>query len=115
MTIWLDAQLPPSLAAWVTATFAIPCVAVRDLGLRDADDRAIFEAARDHGDAVIMSKDSDFVELALRRGPPPRILWLTCGNATNRHLRRILAGTLPQAMAMLAAGEVVVEIGDRDG
>ena len=114
MTIWLDAQLPPTLAAWLTSTFAIPCTAVRDLGLRDADDRSIFEAARDCGDVVIMSKDSDFVELALRRGPPPRILWLTCGNATNRHLRQLLAGTLPQAVAMLSAGEVVVEIGDRD-
>jgi predicted nuclease of predicted toxin-antitoxin system len=51
----------------------------------------------------------------LRRGPPPCILWLTCGNVTNRHLRQILAGTLAQAVALLAAGDVVVEIGDRNG
>ena len=115
MTIWLDAQLPPTLATWLTSTFGIPCAAIRDLGLRDADDRAIFQAARDCGDVVIISKDSDFVELALRRGPPPCILWLTCGNVTNRHLRQILAGTLAQAIALLVAGDVVVEIGDRNG
>lgn len=103
------------MATWLTSTFGIRCVAIRDLGLRDADDRAIFQAARDRGDVVIMSKDSDFVELALRRGPPPCILWLTCGNVTNRHLRQILAEILPQAMAMLVSGEVVVEIGDRTG
>ncbi|MFB1486584.1 MULTISPECIES: DUF5615 family PIN-like protein [unclassified Thiocapsa] len=72
-------------------------MAVRDLGLRDSDDRAIFQAARDQGDVVIMSKDSDFVDLALRFGPPPRILWLTCGNVTNIHLRRILAEVLSAA------------------
>jgi predicted nuclease of predicted toxin-antitoxin system len=33
MIIWLDAQLPPALAAWITATFTIPAQAVRDLGL----------------------------------------------------------------------------------
>jgi predicted nuclease of predicted toxin-antitoxin system len=114
VTIWLDAQLPPTLAAWLASTFEIRCLAVRDLGLRDSDDRAIFQAARDQGDVVIMSKDSDFVELALRFGPPPRILWLTCGNVTNSHLRRILAEVLPDAMAMLEVGEVVVEIGDRN-
>lgn len=61
-----------------------------------------------------LSKDSDFVELALRLGPPPRILWLTCGNVTNSHLLRILAEVLPDAMTMLEMGEVVVEIGDRN-
>jgi len=47
MTIWLDAQLPPSAAAWIQATFGVECRAVRDLGLRDAKDPQIFQAARD--------------------------------------------------------------------
>ncbi len=115
MTIWLDAQLPPALATWLASAFEIECMAVRDLGLRDSDDRAIFQAARDQGDVVVMSKDSDFVDLALRLGPPPRILWLTCGNVTNIHLRRILSEVLPAAMTMLEGGEVVVEISDRNG
>ncbi len=114
MTIGLDAQLPPALATWLASTFEIRCLAASDLGLRDSDDREIFQAARDQGDVVIMSKDSDFVELALRLGPPPRILWLTCANVTNPHLRRILAEVLPDAMTMLEVCEVVVEIGDRN-
>ena len=32
MIIWLDAQLPPSIATWLTATFGIESHAVRDLG-----------------------------------------------------------------------------------
>ena len=79
MIIWLDAQLPPSAAAWITAMFGIEARAVRDLGLRDAKDQPIFQAAR-AADAVVMTKDSDFVEMLQRLGPPPKVLWVTCGN-----------------------------------
>ena len=53
MTIWLDAQLPPSVAPWLAATFGISSVSVRDLGLRDALDPPIFAAARAAGAVVI--------------------------------------------------------------
>ncbi len=36
MIIWLNAQLPPAIAAWITGTFGITTIAVRALGLRDA-------------------------------------------------------------------------------
>jgi predicted nuclease of predicted toxin-antitoxin system len=60
---------------------------------------------------VIMSKDSDFVDLVCRLGAPPQILWLTCGNVTNRNLRELLTATLPEAIEQLQQGELVVEIG----
>lgn len=65
MTIWLDAQLPPQLAAWIKSEFAVEAIAVRDLGLRDAADKAIFDAAH-NAKVILVSKDSDFVELVLR-------------------------------------------------
>jgi predicted nuclease of predicted toxin-antitoxin system len=111
MIIWLDAQLPPSAATWITATFGIEAHAVRDLGLRDAKDSPIFEAAR-AADAVVMTKDSDFVEMLQRLGPPPKVLWVTCGNTSNAQLREILSRQLPAAVARLEAGENLVEIAD---
>jgi predicted nuclease of predicted toxin-antitoxin system len=42
---WVDAQLPPQLAAWLHSEFGHEAHALRDLGLRDADDRTIFERA----------------------------------------------------------------------
>jgi predicted nuclease of predicted toxin-antitoxin system len=84
MKIWIDAQLPPTLANWLTTTFDLEAVALRDLSLRDAKDIDIFEAARAEN-AVIMTKDSDFIDLVCRLGVPPRILWLTCDNVTNRN------------------------------
>jgi predicted nuclease of predicted toxin-antitoxin system len=51
MIFWIDAQLSPQLATWLVARFNVTAYAVRDLGLRDATDRAIFDAARAGGDA----------------------------------------------------------------
>ena len=109
MKIWIDAQLPPSLANWLSANFSIEASSLRDLSLRDAQDIEIFEAARSEN-AVIMTKDSDFIDLVCRLGTPPQILWLTCGNVTNRNLRRLLTATLLDALEQLRQGAMIVEI-----
>lgn len=111
MIVWLDAQLPPALASWMTSTFSVEAHSLRDLSLRDAKDGEIFAAARQAG-ATLISKDSDFVDLVQRLGPPPQLLWVTCGNVSNDHLRRLFVSAFPKALAMLEAGEPIVEVGD---
>ena len=111
MKIWVNAQLPPAIANWIAKTFAVEAIAVRDLGLRDATDKEIFTAARDAA-VIVMTKDSDFVDLVNARGVPPQVIWVTCGNTSNARLREILSKTLPQALVLLASGEKVVEIKD---
>ncbi|NEQ19429.1 MAG: hypothetical protein F6K28_06855 [Microcoleus sp. SIO2G3] len=81
MTIWVDAHLSPAIATWITTTFSITALALRDVGLRDAEDAEIFEAAKAQG-VILMTKDSDFVDLVERLGVPPQIIWLTCGNTS---------------------------------
>ena len=109
MIIWVDAQLSPALAPWISETFGIQAHAVRDLGLRNAKDPEIFRAARQEG-IVVLSKDSDFADLVERLGPPPQVLWLTCGNTTNAWLKHVLASELPRALQLLRRGERIVEI-----
>jgi predicted nuclease of predicted toxin-antitoxin system len=109
MTIWIDAQLSPAIAKWIAENFPVTAVALRDIGLRDASDRQIFSAAQQAG-AVVMTKDSDFVELINRLGSPPQVIWLTCGNTSNVRLKQILSTTLLQAVQLLQAGEPLVEI-----
>jgi predicted nuclease of predicted toxin-antitoxin system len=58
MIVWIDAQFSPALATWLTNTFSVDAVAIRDLKLRQAKDKEIFEAARVNN-AVVMTKDSD--------------------------------------------------------
>ncbi len=109
MIIWIDAQLSPALAKWIETTFGVHARALRDVGLRDATDREIFRAART-ADAIVMTKDSDFVTLHNQLGAPPQIIWLTCGNTSNQYLRTLLTTALPNALALLEGGEDLVEI-----
>ncbi|HXF38146.1 MAG TPA: DUF5615 family PIN-like protein [Blastocatellia bacterium] len=109
MIIWVDAQLSPTLASWIHVTFGVEARALRDLGLRDSTDRDIFHAARTAG-ATVMTKDGDFVTLLGQLGAPPQIIWLTCGNTSNRYLRELLTRALPKALVLLAGGEDLVEI-----
>ncbi|MEI7881002.1 MAG: DUF5615 family PIN-like protein [bacterium] len=109
MTIWVDAQLSPSLAEWITVNLKISAIAVRDLGLRDAADFEIFQAARKAA-AIVMTKDADFLHLLAQHGPPPKVIWLTCGNTSNSNLRGILQSALKSAITLLDSGESIVEI-----
>jgi predicted nuclease of predicted toxin-antitoxin system len=61
-----------------------------------------------------MTKDSDFVSLLERFGPPPQVLWVTCGNTSNLRLKEILTSTLPKALELLNSGEKLVEISARE-
>lgn len=112
MTIWIDAQLSPLIAAWLNWKFGVTAVPLRDIGLRDAEDEAIFTAAKAVS-AVVLTKDADFLHLLERFGPPPQILWLTCGNTSNERLQQVLLNILPTALELLTAGEPLVEIGDK--
>ena len=92
--------------------FGVEARPVRDLGLCDAKDREIFLAARE-ADAVVLTKDRDFVLLLEQLGPPPQVLWLTIGNTSNAHLREVLTRNLPWALELLRRGEPLVEIADK--
>lgn len=112
MKLWVDAQLPPALAPWITETFGIEAYSVRRLGYRDAEDGTIFHAAREAG-AVVMTKDDDFLRLLEQYGPPPQVLWITLGNTSNGRMREVLLRTLPEAQRLLSAGEPLVEVRER--
>lgn len=62
---------------------------VRLVGLEHADDRAVWEYARKH-DFVIVTKDSDFHELSLLVGPPPKVIWLKVGNVPTSAVLELL-------------------------
>lgn len=111
MTIWIDAQLSPALALWIVRTFGVSAVALRDIGLRDATDREIFLAAKQQS-TIVMTKDADFVKLLDALGPSPQVIWITCGNTSNAHLRQLLRTALPRALELLSSGEIMVEVSD---
>jgi predicted nuclease of predicted toxin-antitoxin system len=53
------------------------------------------------------------VGLVQRIGPPPQLIWVTCGNVTNSNLKAIFSAVFSQALDLLASDEAIVEIGGR--
>ena len=78
MIFWVDAQLSPALAPWLSETFEVEAYSVKFLGYRDAPDKVIFDAAREAA-AVVITKDADFVSMLEHYGPPPQVLWVKLG------------------------------------
>jgi predicted nuclease of predicted toxin-antitoxin system len=107
----VDAQLPPRLARWLDGRGERSALHVFDdsLGMLAAADAAIFQRARAAG-AVVVTRDHDFVDMVERLGPPPAIVWVTAGNCTNAELLQRFERHWPSVLALLAAGESLVEV-----
>lgn len=110
MRLWFDAHLSPSVAKWTIERFGVDASSLRELGLRQASDLEVFEAASREG-AIVVTKDADFARLSdVFGGPPPSILWLTFGNTSNAALRAKLEMNLEPALAHFQAGARLVEV-----
>lgn len=57
-----------------------------------------------------MKRWLDAVEPVDLHSPPPQVLWITLGNASNRYLRLVVSRELPEALEALRRGEPVVEL-----
>jgi len=64
----------------------------RLLGLDQADDRRIWDHAGRHG-FVLVTQDADFSDLALFLDPPPKVVWLRCGNKPTAYVENSFATT----------------------
>ncbi len=64
---------------------------VKDFGMEQADDRLIWERAK-QDDLIIVSKDSDFYQKALLFGHPPKVIWIKRGNCPTKQVEFILRG-----------------------
>jgi predicted nuclease of predicted toxin-antitoxin system len=107
----VDAQLPPALALALRDR-GVDAVAVRDIGLREADDPGIWNYAIEN-DAAIISKDEDFAERFLSGAPAPIVIWLRIGNTSNRNLLAWLMPSWPEIAHRIEAGDRLVEVRER--
>jgi predicted nuclease of predicted toxin-antitoxin system len=62
---------------------------IKAVGLREADDRVVWEWAKQHG-FTIVSKDTDFHQRAIVFGHPPKVIWLRVGNCQSRLITNLL-------------------------
>ena len=88
MKLLLDENLSPDLVQALSAEYP-GSAHVRDLGLRSATDRAVWERARTDGYTVV-SKDSDFRQMSFLFGAPPKVVWLRLGNCSTTDILALL-------------------------
>jgi len=62
---------------------------IKELSLEKASDEDIWKYAKENG-FVIVTKDSDFNDLAVLRGFPPKIIWMQKGNCSTDDIIRLL-------------------------
>lgn len=94
MKLLLDENLSPRLPALLADSYP-DSSQVELLGLRGATDTTVWEYARAEG-YVLVSKDNDFRQRSFQYGAPPKVLWLSVGNAGTPIILRLLRESLTE-------------------
>ena len=107
----VDAQLPPLLARYL-AEVGHETEHVGDVGLLEASDRDIWAHAI-ATNAVLITKDEDFVTMRAFNKLGPAVVWVRFGNTTKQELLTRFNATFGGVLAALQSGETVIELSDR--
>jgi len=104
----VDAQLPPALAR-ALCEVGQDVRAVREIGLRDAENSDIWEYDLDH-ECGIITKDQDFADRSISSRASPVIVWLRIANTSNRVLFAWLLPLWPETISRIESGDTLVEV-----
>ena len=102
MIFLIDQQLPSRLST-VLAELGHEAVHVKSLGLMEASDTTIRARARELN-AVIITKDEDFIGLAIAG---PKIVRIRLGNCSNTVLFQRIREVWPQVIDHLTTSQLV--------
>jgi predicted nuclease of predicted toxin-antitoxin system len=104
----VDNQLPVALARYLTS-LGHDCEHVAAVHLDAASDGEIWQYASERG-SVVVSKDEDFLYLAIRAEGAARFVWVRLGNCRTSALIEAFDQWWPRIEQTLVGGERVVEI-----
>ncbi len=88
MKLLLDENLSRRVVPLLQAAFPESSQVVLE-GLEQSSDLEVWQYAKNHG-FVIVTKDSDFYELSLLHGTPPRVICLQVGNVSKGKVMELL-------------------------
>ena len=94
MKLLLDHNLSPKLIVKLGDIFE-DIGHIEHFGMSESEDRDVWEFARRH-DYTIITKDSDFHDMSILRGPPPQLIWLRCGNSSTIMIEKLIREHLTQ-------------------
>ena len=107
MKLIFDENLSPKLTALLAGEFP-GCTHVETVGFKGEDDLNIWTYAKSVDQAIIVSKDDDFRELALRDGPPPKVIDLQIGNCSTHQVETLLRKNYDQIVAFSKSAEAAL-------
>lgn len=99
----MDENLSPRLIASIVDIYP-GSTHVEECDLVNTPDEKVWDYAGENGFAIV-TKDSDFSELSVLRGSPPKVIWLRIGNCTTVRASFLLRDAFPRIHAFLNADE----------
>lgn len=96
------------LARWISAR-GHDAAHVFDIGLNKAADPVVWEHACQQN-AVVISKDEDYVDRALLSETPAALIWIRKGNCSNAALLAWFEPLWPETLRRLEQGERLIEL-----
>ena len=80
------------------------CKHVSDCGLTDCNDLDIWEFSQKN-DFAIVTFDSDFYEISLIKGYPPKIIWIRLSNLTTTQIAELIIKNKESILEFLSKEE----------
>ena len=102
----LDQNLAPGLVRHLADVYP-GSAHVRDFGLQRGDDEPIWALAATRG-LMIVSKDDDFRQRSLVRGPPPKVIWVRLGNCRTSDVETLLRARHADVLAFDADPQAAI-------
>src|ERR1035437_3618182 len=88
MKLLLDQNLSPRLVRLLQDDFP-GSIHVSEIGMAESNDRLIWQFAREQ-DYLIVTRDSDFMEMSMMLGFPPKVVWIRRGNCSTIEVLNLL-------------------------
>ena len=98
MKLLFDHNLSQRLSARLQDLFP-GSLHIREVLARRTPDEGIWFYAKDN-EFVVVSKDSDYRDLSIRLGYPPKLIWIRTGNSPNAIVETLLRDHYDDIMAL---------------
>ena len=92
--IWLDNNISPIIAKWLKDDLKYGVRSSYMLQTERLNDFEIYTKAKEYGNVILISKDSDLNEIISLNGSPPKLIFLKIGYCDNKILFAILKNNL---------------------
>ena len=106
--IWLDSNLSPIIAKWLAGETGWRVKSSYILQHSSLDDLTVYSKAKEQGNVILISKDTDFPDLISRLGAPPKLVFIQIGNTDNKVLWNFLKKNIHTAVEILTTTDVSI-------